>query len=108
LVLAPVAPPAAAVLGAAEALWLSWLTAAVEFFARLPWAHARVGREAWTAALVLLFMLPPLLLDPGPRWMQGYFAWTISRISAANASPSSMKRSIARLATFKGRSERRW
>lgn len=99
LMLAPVAPPAAALLGTAETLWLSRLADAVGFFSRLPWAYVRWDRSVGMTLGVLL----PLLLDPGWR----YFG-TISRISVAKLSPLSRKRSMARLATLRGRSERRW
>jgi competence protein ComEC len=100
-------PPAAALLGAIEGLWLSGLAGVVGFFAKLPWAYVRVDAGTWATAGVFPLLLFPLLLDPGPRSAAGYFAWAISRISAANASPSFVKRSMARLATLRGRSERR-
>lgn len=107
-VLAFVLPPAAAFVGRLEGLWLSGLAGAVEFFAQLPWASVRVSRETWATAIVLGPLLLPLrlvMLDPEAR--RFYLAWAISRISAANPSPSSRKRSIARLATLRGRSTRR-
>ncbi|GEM_PF-369975 len=105
LALFPVPVPVAALVGRLEGLWLSGLTYAVEFFARLPWAYVPVDGEAWATATALWPLLLLLALDPGVRLR--YFAWAISRISAAKASPSLVKRSIARLATLRGRSERR-
>jgi competence protein ComEC len=91
--------PVAGLVGALEGAWLAGLSGVVGFFSQLPWAYWIVDRGVQTTLWVLL----PLALDPGA----GHFVWAISRTSRTKFSVSWMKRSMARLATLRGRSARR-
>ena len=94
--------PLALLLGAFEGVWLAGLTRAVALFARVPGAYVNVSAEALQAVWVSL----PLVFYA--LWLgELHLASINSLISRTKASGSCVKRSIARLATFRGRSSRR-
>lgn len=100
--------PLAALVGALEGAWLSGLTGAVALLARVPGAYVSVSSGASQAAWVALPLVPLVALPLGEGALQAlHLAAISSLISRTKRSAFSLKRSIARLATLRGRSSRR-
>jgi competence protein ComEC len=94
--------PLALLLGAFEGIWLAGLTSTVALFARVPGAYVNISAEVLRTAWVSL----PIVFSA--LWLgELHLAAINSLISRTKASASWVKRSIARLATLRGKSSRR-